>query len=134
MHYQITHHTLFLLKFWGLVIVLKDRNFLKKHTITWKSTTGLPLLQLEREPDNPYDEHAIAVYVKTEFHFNKVGYIPSELTQFVNPCMDDPDFDVSIRHIRMRTVFQKIGFYITIDITRRGLWPDEVIKASQKVR
>jgi hypothetical protein len=48
--------------------------------------------------------------------------------------MDDPDFDVSIRHIRMRTVFQKIGFYITIDITRRGLWPDEVIKASQKVR
>ena len=79
-------------------------------------------VQLEREPDNPYDEHAIAVYVKTEFHFNKVGYIPSELTQFVN------------RHIRMRTVFQKIGFYITIDITRRGLWPDEVIKASKKVR
>ncbi|KXJ17233.1 hypothetical protein AC249_AIPGENE8692 [Exaiptasia diaphana] len=44
------------------------------------------------ESDNSYDERAIAVYVMSDDIYEKVGYIPSELTGYVHQCINLPDF------------------------------------------
>lgn len=90
--------------------------------------------KLEAEPDNVNDKHAIAVYVMSSSDYEKVGYLPRELTQYVHPVLQCPSLNVSINNIRFSTTFRMIGFYLTLDITKRGLWAKEVIKASQKVK
>ena len=92
------------------------------------------LVKLEAEPSNTVDSHAIAVFIKSSVDFKKVGYIASELTQFVHPLLKEQSLEVSVRAIRFCTTFLMIGFYLTIDITKRGLWERPVIKASRKVK
>jgi len=91
-------------------------------------------VKLEAEPDNPVDKHAIAVYVMSSSNYEKVGYVASELTQFVHPVLKDPTLEVSVQRIWFCTVFQQIGFYITINITKSGSWDKKVVKASSKVK
>lgn len=90
--------------------------------------------KLELEPENTHDENAIAVYVScpSEPHY-KVGYIDRHLTQYVKPCLGTY-FQVTIRNIRFSTKFQLIGFYICIVLTKKGAWPNPVVKASKSVR
>jgi hypothetical protein len=88
-------------------------------------------VQLEKEPDNLHDPNAIATYVKTVDAFHKVGYIASELTQYVSPHMNGPSFDVSIKYIKLHTTFMRIGFYLTINISKKGSWHTNVVKASK---
>lgn len=90
--------------------------------------------KIEAEPENVHDKHAIAVYVMSSSNFEKVGYIPSELTKYIHPILNDPDLDISIHRIRFCTTFQKIGFYLTINITKKGLWDNAVIKASKNAK
>lgn len=88
-------------------------------------------VDLEKEPENIHDENAIAVYVQTEGAWHKVGYIASELTQYVSPCMNEPDFDVCVKHIKLRTTYRRIGFYITIDLSKKDSWHPNVVKAGK---
>ena len=81
------------------------------------------LLKLKKEPDNLYDQNAIAVYVMASSDYRKVGYIARELTKFVHPLLSDPSLEVSVKKIRFSTTFLMIGFYLTIDTTRK-LEPD----------
>jgi hypothetical protein len=90
--------------------------------------------KIEAEPENVHDKHAIAVYIMSSSDYEKVGYIPSELTKYIHPILKDPNLDVSVNRIRFCTTFQKIGFYLTIDITKKGLWDIAVVKASKNVR
>ena len=90
-------------------------------------------VDLAIEPENIHDENAIAVFVQTVGAWHKVGYIASELTQYVSPCMDEPDFDVCVKHIKLRTTYRRIGFYITIDLSKKGSWHPNVVKASKSV-
>ena len=60
--------------------------------------------------------------MKTVDAFHKVGYIASELTQYVSPHMNCPSFDVSIKYIKLHTIFMRIGFYLTINISKKGSW------------
>ena len=90
-------------------------------------------VSLEKEPDNIHDENAIAVFVQTDVTWHKVGYIASELTQYVSPCMTGRDFDVCVKHIKLRTTYSRIGFYITINLSKKGAWHPTVVKASKSV-
>ena len=90
--------------------------------------------KLEADPENAYDRNAIAVYIMSYSGFNKVGYLARELTQFIHPLLNDPSLRVSVKKIRFSTSYQMMGFYLTIDITRRGLWDKPVIQASRKAK
>ena len=96
---------------------------------------NMPLfVKLRKEPDNLYDQNAIAVYIMASSDYKKVGYIARELTKFVHPLLSDPSFEVSVNKIRFSTTFLMIGFYLTIDITKTGVWEKAVVKASSKVK
>ena len=49
-------------------------------------------LDLRHEPENPYVENAIAVYLQNDDIFEHVGYIARELTQYVRPRLNEPWF------------------------------------------
>ena len=91
-------------------------------------------VKLKAEPDNVYDRHAIAVFIMTSSEYKKVGYLARELTQFLHPLLNHPSLVVSVNKIRFCTTFLMIGFYLTIDITKRGLLEKAVVKASYKVK
>ena len=40
---------------------------------------------VKAEPDKPYNKNAIAVYIMSSSDYEKVGYLPTELTRFVHP-------------------------------------------------
>lgn len=91
-------------------------------------------VSLKAEPDNLHDQNAIAVYIMASSNYKKVGYIARELTKFVHPLLSDPSLEVSVNKIRFSTTFLMIGFYLTIDIARKGVWEKAVVKASSKVK
>ena len=88
--------------------------------------------KLEKEPDNITDSEAIAVYISVDGcgeEFQKVGYIAKELTQYLTPILKK--MNVSVRNIRFCTTYYRMGYYLTLDITKDGLWHESVIKASK---
>ena len=89
--------------------------------------------KLEAEPENAADQNAIAVYVMSSGDYEKVGYIAKELTQHVHPVLSDPSLNVEVKKIRFCTIYRMIGFYLTIEITKKGLWDNAVVSASKKV-
>ena len=89
---------------------------------------------LQAEPENTHDKSAIAVYLMSSLDYEKVGYIASELTQYLHPLLKDPSLEVSVKNIRFCTTFLMIGFYVTINITKRGHWEKQVITASRTVK
>lgn len=90
--------------------------------------------KIEAEPDNPYDKQGIAVYVMLSSHFEKVGYLAKELTQCVHPVLSDKLLDVDVKKIRICTTYRMAGFYLTLNITKNGLWDKQVVSASKKVK
>ena len=53
-------------------------------------------VDLVAEPENAYDRDAIAVYIMYEDEFEKVGYIPHELTQYLHPLLKTHSLEYSI--------------------------------------
>ena len=46
----------------------------------------------------------------------------------------DPDFHAEVRCVRFCTNYMLVGFNITIDLTKKGFWNNDVVKASKAVR
>ena len=88
--------------------------------------------KLVEEPENVNDSNAIAVYLMASDNYNKVGYIARELTSHLNPIMKS--LDVSVKHIRFSTTFSTKGYYLTLEITKHGMWHNDVVVASKKVK
>ena len=44
------------------------------------------------------------------------------------------DFEVTVTQTIFRTTYLKVGVYITINLTRKGEWEPEVIRAVKKVQ
>lgn len=88
--------------------------------------------KLVEEPENVNDNNAIAVYVMASDEYKKVGYIARELTTYLKPIMKS--LDVEVKHIRFSTTFSTMGFYLTIEITKKGRWHKDVVAASKKVK
>ena len=86
------------------------------------------------EPDNAYDKDAISVMLDYGHEWSKIGYIAKELTRFLYPLLKQGLItNVSLKHINFRTSYLKVGFYATIQITRKGQWENAVHKASKRV-
>jgi hypothetical protein len=85
------------------------------------------------EPDNHVDKNAIAVYVMTEDEYEKVGYIPRELTTYLHGPLKESALDVSVKHVRLYVKYLLAGYYITLNISKKGVWNNFVIQASFKV-
>jgi hypothetical protein len=45
-----------------------------------------------------------------------------ELNYYYYYYMNGPSFDVSIKYIKLQTTFMRIGFYLTINISKKGSW------------
>ena len=84
-------------------------------------------------PTNDYDSNAILVEINYGEGFKPVGYIARELTRLLNPLLGNQIVSVGIKHIKFRTTFLNIGYYITIIITKKGPW-DNSIKKSKSVK
>ena len=89
--------------------------------------------QLQPEPENDYDQHAIAVLINCGGGWNKVGYIAKELTSDIHPIIERNNIKVTVARIRFRVNYLLVGFYITLNITKKGPWSSKVVKASRKV-
>jgi hypothetical protein len=92
------------------------------------------LAKLVAEPDNIHDSNAIAVYIMYSDYYEKVGYIAREMTQYVHSCLNDPSFRVSVKSIKYRTKFSLLGFYLTLDLTKKGLWYKQVETKSKSIK
>ena len=57
------------------------------------------------------DKNAIAVYVSTDNEYEKVGYIPKELTSYLNVPLSKRTLDVTVKNVRFRTTYLLIGHY-----------------------
>lgn len=62
----------------------KNRDGSDRQTILWKTKPGDPV-RLVREPDNPYDEDAVAVYVK----HGQIGYVSRDYLHWLAPMLDE---------------------------------------------
>ena len=90
--------------------------------------------KLQAEPENIHDKSAIAVYLMSLSDYEKVGYIASDLTRYLHPLLKDPSLEVSVKNTRFCTTFLMKGFYVAINITKRGHWEKQVIRASRTVK
>ena len=91
-------------------------------------------IDLVPEPENTHDPNAIAVCIMSQDEFEKVGYIPRELTGFIHPLILTGDMEVCVKSIRFRTNYLRVGYYLTINITKTGLWDDAVVAACKNIR
>ena len=67
-------------------------------------------------------------------HFEKVGYLAKELAHYVHPVLSDKSLEVDVKKIRFSTTYHMVGFYLTLNITKNGLWDKQVVSASKKVK
>jgi hypothetical protein len=90
-------------------------------------------VKLEAQPENSHDKNAIGVYIMTNYEYILAGYIASELTKYLHPLLGTSELDVSVKRIRFCTTYLRMGFYLTVEITKNGLWDEGVVNASKKV-
>ena len=69
----------------------------------------------------------------TEDEYEEVGYIPRELTTNLHGPLKERALDVSVKHVRFCVKYLLTGYYITLNISKKGVWNNFVIQASFKV-
>ena len=89
--------------------------------------------KLQQEPDNDYDQHAIAVFINYHSGWEKVGYIAKELTSDLHPFLERNNLKTTVAHIRFRVNYLQVGYLLTLNITKQGPWSKNVVKAPKKV-
>ena len=91
-------------------------------------------VDIKPEPENDYDSNAIAVLLNYGSGWYTVGYIAKELANEIHPLLKTSNIKVEISHIRFRLTYLLIGYYLTLNITRKGQWSPKVISASKTVQ
>lgn len=116
--YDLTQHTL-PFKVMGVAYSAEQQKHLENAFEI--SREGNVNAKIVPETDNAYDKDAISVMLDYGHEWSKIGYIAKELTQFLHPLLkQDLITNVSLKHINFRTSYLKVGFYATIQITRKG--------------
>lgn len=85
------------------------------------------------DPHSEHDKDAISVLLDYGSGWKVVGYIARELTCYLHPLIQSNSLLVTISHIRFRVSYLLLGYYLTINITKKGMWCAQVITASKKV-
>ena len=88
------------------------------------------MAKLQQEPENDYDQNAVAVLINFDSGQNKLGWIAKELTSELQPLIDSGNIKVNVAHIRFRVNYLQVGYYLTINSFRTGQWSKKVVKAS----
>ena len=83
------------------------QTYLKKHETSEQEQEVMEKLQ--QEPENGYDQNAIAVLINSGSGWNKVGYIAKELTSELQPLVDNGNIKVNVAHIRFRVNYLQVG-------------------------
>ena len=92
-------------------------------------------VRLKADPTNAYDANAICVQIDYEQGWKLVGFLLKDLTQFVHPVMQSDSLSsVKVGDIRFRTHWSTRGFYMKIKIKCKGVWLQQVVRASQRVQ
>lgn len=126
-----TKHTL---PFKVLGVSYKNRQIHLKCASEKLKTNEEVQIMIKPEPDNDHDKNAIAVLLNYGTGWKTVGYIASELTRYLHPSIERNSLTVTIAHIRFRVTYMLAGYYLTINITRKGQWCSQVIIASKTVK
>jgi hypothetical protein len=88
--------------------------------------------RIRPEPLNPMDPSAIAIDVDNGTGWTHIGYIASQLCEYLHPLIATGDIlEVYVQHIKYRVDFFKIGFYKKI-LTNE--WETQVVRKSITVR
>jgi hypothetical protein len=75
------------------------------------------------ELDDEQNAEAICVMIDYGEGKQRVGYIARELTKFIHPLLcSDSIINVSIGKIKFQTLWLRIGFYMSVLVTRKGEW------------
>lgn len=91
--------------------------------------------KIEAEPHNQFDSNAIAVFIDYGNGWVKIRYIVRELTRYIHPLLVSGKIvSVDVKHVNFCIVYLRVGYYVTINITRSGLWEEQVLRASHKVK
>ena len=92
-------------------------------------------VRIQADPANKHDANAICVQVNYGSGWKLVGFLLRDLTKYVHPILNtDKLLNVTIGSIRFRAHWLTPGFYMKLLIKRKGVWPQEVIRASRKVQ
>lgn len=127
-----TPHTL-PFKVMGTCFNLERQNSLERSFEMLYEYNRYVFVKLLPEPDNEHDPNSIAVQIQYEDEpYCTVGYIARELTKYIHPIINE--LEVTVNKIRFCTTYMRIGFYLTIDVTKNGRWDEEVIAASKNVK
>ena len=94
----------------------------------YTSTTGKCLLKNENDPNSI----SVQINYDEDEPYYTVGYVARELTKYMHPIINE--LEVSVKKIRFCTTYMRIGFYLTIDVTKKGRWNEQVIAASKNVK
>ena len=93
-------------------------------------------VRIRPEPLNPMEPSAIAIDVDYGTGWTHIGYIASQLCEYLHPLIATGDIlrGLNAQHIKYRVDFFKIGIYQKIFIKRRGEWETQVARKSTSVR
>lgn len=128
------YHTL-PFKVLGVAHDVSTQQILKQCNILTNGHPETIKIVLTPEPTNPIDALAIAVKVQLHDQWHFVGYIPKELTKYIHEAMKDGKLmSVHICHIKYRVEWKRKGYYMKISITRKGSWPNYVVRKSLSVK
>ena len=90
----------------------KDRQTTLENAYEYLNKYNRPVfVDLVAEPVNAHDRNAIVVYSMYEDEFEKVGYIPHELTWYRHPLLNAHSLEYSVKNIQFQTVYLCTGFY-----------------------
>ena len=91
--------------------------------------------KIQPEPDNMFDANAIGVLIDYGLGFKHVGYIAQELTRCIHPVIKHGRLQLAtVYEIKFRTAWAKTGYFMTLQLTCKGEWPSQVLRASKRVQ
>lgn len=90
-------------------------------------------VRVHHEPDNPIDSRAIAFECKIKNEWKFIGYIVREALDAVHEALESQRItEIKIEWIKYIVHWSRCspGCYAGVRITKRGIWPKEVIRCA----
>ena len=121
-------------KVMGVAHKLERQKHLEAAFIKMNEENVIIKAKIQPKPDNMYDANAIAVLIDYGLGYKQVGYISQDLTKFVHSVLSRGWLQHAVYNIKFRTTWAKAGFYMTLQLTSKGEWPAQVLRASTRVQ
>jgi len=88
-------------------------------------------VKLQPEPNNKYDNKAIAFMCETDSGWERIGYVVREATEEVQAAIRNKKImEVKFEWIKYKFIFKSPAWYAAICITLNGEWSKTVMRSS----